>query len=213
LYKVNAPKLESALCLMEKFEAYQDIPKVQSLNEIVEVMTRGLHTQLMREIQLQWVVTDPMAGRSVDGNSSYEEKEAHRLELEQVTRHPSMRVEGVAERVFRDAVVDQISKVKFSSFLFVSVCVLEALGSHHGSHRIWQTFFVTTADAGVLPTSSALSLRAGPCAEGARGGAEAGGHEGRSSHGSGTGATDTDADGDRERHPRQMDNQPAGDAA
>jgi hypothetical protein len=69
---------------MEKFEPYHDIPKVQSLTEIVEVMTRGIHAQLMREFQLQWIVTDPMAGRSVESESSYEEKQALRLELEQV---------------------------------------------------------------------------------------------------------------------------------
>lgn len=83
-YRANAPKLESALCLMEKFEPYHDIPKVQSLEEVVEVLSRGLHQQLLREFQLQWLVTDPFAGRHATADSSYDEKQAIRTEQEQV---------------------------------------------------------------------------------------------------------------------------------
>ena len=69
---------------METFEPYHDIPKVQSLREIVELLSRSLHSQLLREFQLQWLVTDPFAGRHANADSSYDEKQAIRAEQEQV---------------------------------------------------------------------------------------------------------------------------------
>jgi hypothetical protein len=85
LYRANAPKLESVLCLMEKFEPYHDIPKVQSLKDMVDLIARSLHQQLLREFQLQWIVTDPFAGRHIEGSGGYEDKQQMRSEQEQVT--------------------------------------------------------------------------------------------------------------------------------
>lgn len=85
-YAENAAKLESVLCLMEKFERYQDVPKVAAFRDMVDLISKNLHQQIIREFQLLWIVSDPFVGRfSVSENSSYEDKQQLRTEQEQVS--------------------------------------------------------------------------------------------------------------------------------
>lgn len=85
-YAENAAKLESVLCLMEKFERYQDVPKVAAFRDMVDLISKNLHQQILREFQLLWIVSDPFAGRfAVSENSSYEDKQQLRTDQEQVT--------------------------------------------------------------------------------------------------------------------------------
>lgn len=70
---------------MEKFERYQDVPKVGAFRDMVDLISRNLHQQILREFQLLWIVSDPFAGRfAVSDNSTYEEKQQLRIEQEQV---------------------------------------------------------------------------------------------------------------------------------
>ena len=68
---------------MEKFEEYRDIPKVAALRDVVDLLARALHTQLLREFQLQWLVSDPLAGRAAAADAGFDVKQQLRAEQEQ----------------------------------------------------------------------------------------------------------------------------------
>jgi hypothetical protein len=86
-YRANAPRLESVLCLMETFERYDSVPKVAALRDTVDMLAKGLHAQLLREFQLQWLVSDPFAGSAVATGASYDERQRARTAQEQVRSH------------------------------------------------------------------------------------------------------------------------------
>ena len=69
--------MESALSLLAKFEPYREIPKVAALVATLDGLARGLHAQLLREFQLQWLVTDPFADEAAPG-ASFESRQAAR---------------------------------------------------------------------------------------------------------------------------------------
>lgn len=74
-YAENASKLDSVLCLMDRFGKYHDVPKVATFRDMVELITRNLHQQIIREFQLLWIVSDPFAAHfSVNEGTSFEER-------------------------------------------------------------------------------------------------------------------------------------------
>lgn len=84
-YAENASKLESVLCLMDKFEKYQDVPKVATFRDMVDLITRNLHQQILREFQLLWIVADPFAGHFRGGEgATFEERRRMASEQEKV---------------------------------------------------------------------------------------------------------------------------------
>jgi hypothetical protein len=71
---------------MEKFERYTDVPKVAAFRDMVDLITRNVHQQVLREFQLLWVISDPFAGRGLTlaEGATYDEKQRVRTEQEQV---------------------------------------------------------------------------------------------------------------------------------
>lgn len=74
-YAVNAAKLESVLCLMDNFEAYHHVSKMASLRDTVDVITKSLHSQLLREFQIQWVITDPFQALAVGPDADFDDRQ------------------------------------------------------------------------------------------------------------------------------------------
>jgi hypothetical protein len=70
---------------MDKFEKYQDVPKVAMFRDMVDLITRNLHQQTLREFQLLWIVADPFAGHFKAGDgASFEERSHMSSEQEKV---------------------------------------------------------------------------------------------------------------------------------
>lgn len=70
---------------MDKFEKYQDVPKVATFRDMVDLITRNLHQQILREFQLLWIVADPFAGHfSVGEGASFEDRSRMAAEQERV---------------------------------------------------------------------------------------------------------------------------------
>jgi hypothetical protein len=70
---------------MDKFDKYQDVPKVATFRDMVDLITRNLHQQILREFQLLWIVADPFAGHfRIGEGASFEERSRVSAEQEKV---------------------------------------------------------------------------------------------------------------------------------